>query len=268
MFLNLGKKKKSKAEDFAQALELKGKVWNSCIDTDKDLLVVETRDADILECRFYVIDLKKKKIITDYQYNDEKWWIGLKYAFGGYFVLYTYEDEQNPISRGVIVIDGVRGVIRWRNETYCFLDAQGGQIMVTDSETKANMNINIDGGKVCSFTECSPTQNLKEPTRYLEQTEYFEQTASLIDMVKKEKAVESIEYLECDDLILVSYYTYKQQQQENKLLILNKEGVLRQEFQLSMGSKGISFGDFVVYKDLLMFSYEGNKYQLVDLGEL
>jgi len=268
VFLNLGKKKKSKVPELIKTLDLKGTIWNSCIDSAKDLLVVETRDSELLECRFYVIDLKKKEIITDYQYNDEKWWIGLKYAFDGYFVLYTYEDEQNPISKGIIVVDGVRGVIRWRNENYSFLDAQGPQIMVTDTETKSNMNINIDGGRVCCYKECPPCQNLKEPVRYLEDSEYFEQTASLIEMVKSEKPSEFIEYLEWEEKIILSYCTYIDQKQVNNLVVLDTEGKLLQEFNLSTGFKGISFGDYVVYKELLLFAIEGDKYQIVDLSQL
>ena len=59
MFLNLGKKSKSSPSPKEKTISLEGKVWNSCIDSSKDILVIETRDEDQLKVSFHTIDIKK-----------------------------------------------------------------------------------------------------------------------------------------------------------------------------------------------------------------
>lgn len=198
MFLNLGKKKTVKSAGLEKSYCFKGQIWNSSLDTEKDLLIVETRDADAFQCWFYTIDLKKNELLSEFQLQDECWWVGLKYANNGSYVLYTYEDEQQPISKGVIVVDALRGLIRWRKEEYCFLDGQGDQMTVSNAETGDNLTVSIESGRIVCYQEFPENRDVQIPTRYLQDGEYFNETAELIKMVTDEVATESIEYLECN----------------------------------------------------------------------
>ncbi len=268
MFLKLGKKNKSKSTGGEKSFCFKGQIWNSCLDTEKDLLIVETRDSDAFQCWFYTIDLKKNELISEFQLQEECWWVGLKYAHNGNYVLYTYEDEQKPISKGVIVVDAKRAIVRWKKENYCFLDGQADQMCVRDDETNNNLTIDIESGRVVAFQE-EKTKNLVQvPTRYLQDSEYFDQTAQLVKLVTNEAPTECIEYLEHNNHLFISYYIYKEQKQENHLLILTSEGALKKQYCLSDSSKGIGFGDFVVYKNLVLFAVNNQNYTVLPIESL
>lgn len=268
MFLNLGKKKKSKSAGLEKSYCFKGQIWNSCLDTEKDLLIVETRDADAFQCWFYTIDLKKNELLSEFQLQDECWWVGLKYAFDGNFVLYTYEDEQKPISKGVIVVDAIRGIVRWRKDTYCFLDGQGDQMCVSDSETKDNLTISIESGRISNYQEIPQNKSVQVPLRYLQGSDYFNETAELVKLVTNEVATESIEYLEYNNHLFISFYIYKEQKQENHLLILTEDGAFVKKYCLSNHTKGIGFGDFVVYKNIVLFAVNNQNYTVLPIESL
>ncbi len=265
MFLNLGKKNKSKAKGQEKSYCFKGQIWNSCLDTEKDLLIVETRDADAFQCWFYTIDLKKNKLLCEFQLEEECWWVGLKYAFDGNFVLYTYEDEKSPISKGVIIVDATRGIVRWKNEDYSFLDGQGNQICVRDTKEENNLTVSMESGRLVTFQELPDNKMVQTPMRYLPETDYFNETAELIKLVTDNVATESIEYLEHNNYLFISYYIYNELKQENHLLILTSKGLFVKEYCLSNHTKGIGFGDFVVYKNLLLFAVDNQNYTVLPI---
>lgn len=263
MFLKLGKKNKSKSIEQEKSYSFKGQIWNSCLDTEKDLLIVETRDSEVFQCWFYAIDLKKNKLLSEFQLPEENWWVGLKYSNDGNYVLYTYEDEQSPVSKGVVVVDAYRGIVLWKKESYCFLDAQGDQMCVTDEENNVNLTVSIESGRVVKYQEQPANKQIQLPARYLQETEFFDQTASLVKLVKNHECVDSIEYLEAGNFLFVSYYVVKDLKQENNLLILTLEGDLIKEFCLSSQSKGIGFGDFVVYKSQVLFAVDNQEFTIL-----
>jgi len=268
VFLKLGKKNKPKSTGIEKSFSFKGQIWNSCLDIEKDYLVVETRDSDAFQCWFNTIDLKKNELVSEFTLQEECWWVGLKYAYNGSYVLYTYEDEEKPISKGVIVVDAKRAVVRWKNDSYCFLDGQGPQMCVRDEETDKNMTIDIESARIVSYQESSDNKLVRTPVRYLEKTDYFDQTAKLVTLVTNEFPSECIEYLEHKGYLFISYYIYKDQKQENHLLILTSDGVLVKEYCLSNSSKGIGFGDFVIYKNLVLFAVNNQNYTVLPIESL
>ena len=98
--------------------------------------------------------------------------------------------------------------------------------------------------------------------------EYFNQTAQLIKLVTNNAPTECIEYLEVNNHLFISYYIYKEQKQENYLLILTSEGAFVNEYCLSNSSKGIGFGDFVIYKNLALFAINNQNYVVLPIESL
>ncbi len=266
MFLNLGKKSKSSPSPKEKTISLEGKVWNSCIDSSKDILVIETRDEDQLKVSFHTIDIKKGKKLSTYEHPDHNWWIGLKYAYKGFFVLSKFQ-EDSPLSQGIIIVDATRGVIRWMNDEFSFLDGQKDQIMVSDKEKNVNLVLDIESGKSVSFEEYEDLE-IKLPQRYLQDTEYFKHTAEFIQLSTNDTPFECIEHLETEDLIISSYYCLNETAQENHLLISDLEGNLLRKFSLQDNQKGIGYGDFVVFKNNLIFVTNNRNVEILPLATL
>ena len=182
--------------------------------------------------------------------------------------MYTYEDEQKPISKGVIVVDAKRAIVRWKKDSYCFLDGQGGQISVHDDETENNLTVDIESGRLVTFQEVRDNKLVQIPTRYLQESEYFNQTAQLVKLVTNDAPTECIEYLEHNNHLFISYYIYKEQKQQNHFLVLTAQGSLVKQYCLSDSSKGIGFGDFVIYKNLVLFAVNNQNYTVLPTESL
>lgn len=266
MFLKLGKKSISSSSAQEKTISFEGKVWNSCIDSSKDIIVIETRDEDQLTVKFHCIDIKKGKELFCYQHPEHNWWIGLKYAHKGFFVLSQFQ-EDSPLSKGIFVIDSSRGVIRWKNNDYSFLDGQKDQIMVADKEKNINLALDIESGSPVQFEEFEDPE-IKLPQRYLQDTEYFKHTAEYIKITTNDTPFECIEHLETENLIISSYYSLNDTTQENHLIIADLEGKMLKKFQLQENQKGIGYGDFIVFKNTLIFITNNKNIKLLPLSSL
>ena len=266
MFFNLGKKSNSSPSTIEKSVLLQGKVWNSFIDSSNELLIVETRNEESLKVIFYTIDLNSTKIISSYEHHENGWWLSLKYAFDGFFVL-ALLNEDSPLSKGVIIIDSKRSTINWKNEDLSFLDGQRNQLMVKDATDECNRNLDIKNGQQIPFKEYDDKE-ITHPQRYIENTTYFEQTAVYIEQLTKDNARECIEYLETDRLIICSYYKYEETNQSNHLIISDIDGNLLKSFNIQGKKKGIAYDNFTLYKDTLIFAINNEAINLLNLSLL
>lgn len=95
-----------------------GQIWKLQIDSVKQLLFVETRDAEKREVSFSGFDLKTGRTNFLNLSGDEKWLTGIEGCFDGVLFLHGYQSAQSPVHKGIRALNGLTGDELWSNYTY------------------------------------------------------------------------------------------------------------------------------------------------------
>lgn len=97
------------------------------------------------------------------------------------------------------------------------------------------------------------------PTIYREETneEYFKEVASFVQESIKSTPLFAVEYLEYNDLIVISYYIHGAKKLENRIVIFDADsGDLIYQECLGANLSGIAFDTFIVVEGQLIFVKE------------
>ncbi len=250
-----------------------GTIWKILPDEARQLLLIETRNADLRQAEVYSLDLNKEELVLLQPLpNNEGWWIGLEDVYNGKAVLHTYADEQDPGHTGVYVYDMCSGSPLWQNTTVHYLGIQPGSMLVQDLKEKKLTILDSESGAVLE-TSLPETQTIaafeayrekrfkipRFPLHYPAKHAYFEPVSKFIQLKTGHIAIEGTDYLEVNDYIIISYYTLEGTTLCNRLLLCDTTGAILMQDILALNLIGLGSDTFFVLDQLLLFIKNKNE---------
>jgi hypothetical protein len=88
-------------------------VWRFEIDSLKDVMVAEIRDASDKKVYFASIDLENGDTYFDNLQTEERWLAGIEAAYDSVLLLHNYQSEASPVHKGLIALDEKTSETLW-----------------------------------------------------------------------------------------------------------------------------------------------------------
>jgi len=189
----------------------------------------------------------------------------VKAFVGNILVLQEYDKDNFPAVKQLYTFDIVNQEVLNVYKNASFLALEGSKMLVLNnineqiSEQCFDIDVNIDELNNDTFKT-----NIFFPQNYRNDNLYYPEIVSFLSQYEAATIFDTVEYLEWNDLILISYYICNEEQLfNNYLLVINSQGELVLSETLSENSKGtaeISF--FIAHKHLV---YLGNHQEITTM---
>lgn len=205
-------------------------IWKILEASNEAALGIELRSEDDLQVQCRVLDLSSfDQVIYENEVLD--WWTGLDGVDQNKVWIKKFEEENDPSAH-----------VWWA------IDRENGEIF---EETEPE------------HLSTSPTTSIF-PVVYHQGTEAFNKVSKFL-MTRGIEAAESLEYLETEDHILVTYYLRENKKLSRHVYVMNREGKLLLNRQLDENMEGVVFQSFFTYKNLLIFVENRNELHVYQL---
>lgn len=246
-----------------------GVIWKIHIDTATDGLALEIRNEAQWNTTFAWISLPKAEMYWSDLSLEENWWIGLISAYQDILLFHKFPQAERPEPKGIIALDCKRQEIIWQLSDYQLHNQYKDQILAQcrEDENFGYHQIDLFTGKINPEPSQDFLQNLHQntqqdfiyPQHYKEGTAYFDTVASFLQTVIQVQALQSIDYMEVNDYIIINYFCQKDSKIQNNILILDGKVRILLHQELMNHNKGIGLDTFFVYKNYLFFIIEKNQ---------
>jgi len=241
------------------SLDFEGVIWKIRFDAQSDLLALEIRQANQYRTSFTVFNLYTNQIVCKDVFLEESWWLGLLEIHAGVLLVHQYADIQQPSPIGIVAIDSQTGELLWQLPEYEFVDIQNKKVIALFRENSAPKYAQFDlqtGLWEENLSTVDSTHSndifppsLVYPKRYVEPEKNFNLVKEFMKKRFKVDIFGAVDYLEYDNLLIISYFFGKNSQLNNKLLTLDlKENVLIDEL-LDINLKGVALDTFLIYNN-------------------
>jgi outer membrane protein assembly factor BamB len=243
-----------------------GAIWATLAVPERHLLIIEERDQTNFQVKFSALDFQTDTFLWRGLTLKESWWIGLTAANNNTVLLHSYTNKGNPDHKNLIALDILTGKIRWEVEEFSFFDWDGSEIVghLTKNEL-VQASINIQSGLVTERAwDEKPADNRTtplQPVRYLEGTPYFETVKEFMEKGTTYHPIKGVEYLEWNDLIMISLYEEENGNLANYLIVFDKNGEVLLEVKLGGKLSGLGTDTFFILSGCLFLIK--NKTELV-----
>lgn len=247
------------SHDFTIPVE--GTIWRVLpIDGVQNEIILEIRDATERSTSFAHIDTNNGDVIQLLS-PQNSWWSGFEFANKDYFITHGYDDEQNPIKKGIEVIDIKFNECILLENDYEFKCIVDNKIIVEKEGTFFRFE-NQTLTETASLEPDRLNTYLQAPAFYEEGSSYFETVAALLQQFLGVKPSHAIEYVELNGLIIISYYLFDQDL-TNYICIINEDGTVLVNDLLISNVKGVGLMTFFIIQQQIGFIK--NKKELVVL---
>ncbi len=253
------------SETLASSLELNFSfsfpctIWKMVALPDEKILLLEIRDEASRQVSFSALHYSLKTFLwKDFQL-DESWWSGLLAAYKSVFLLQNYTNQDNPDATKLLALDVHSCKILWEQETFSFSNFSNENVLGTSGrEDPKPVLLDLFTGKVIdeNVKLDYTTDKISEPLRpfqYQEGTGYNDTVSTFLSSRFSIKPEGTVEYLEHDGLIVISYYLREQSGLVNFLLVLNNEGKILLREKIDEQLKGLGVDTFFILSGCLFF---------------
>lgn len=248
--------------------KFEGAVWNMLADPMARCLFLEIRNEDKHQVSFAAVDLESDRLIWKDITFEEPWWVGATATDGRTLVLHIYQDSQNPQYKSYFAVDVASQREIWQSGTFQVLGMEGESILGYEKQkdfleyklisAKDKTEKSLSKEEVESLLS-RENKNLHYPFHYTETQPYFETIKQFVIQYTNTKPVRGCEYLEHQNLILISYYIHERSALANYLLVVDTEGQLYLQEVLDKNLSHIGLGTFFIANDKLVLVKEKNQ---------
>jgi hypothetical protein len=195
---------------------------------------------------YFTIDLTSLEGKSIHPPKALDWWSKLVHLYGSRLFIMQYEDQNNPGPGTFLVYDYRLDQIEFSREKVLIDEIFGGTIrgVVMEEEEQKPLELN--------FGATDNAGSAEFPVLYTEGEEDFATVAEFILTQKDEKISLAVEYLEKDDLIVLSYYLRTAKEYDRYLMVLQNEEVVLDR-KIDRGMKGLSTESFFLFGNQLIF---------------
>jgi hypothetical protein len=232
-----------------------GLIWNLL--ATEEILLIEVRHADSKVVSFSALDTNSNRFLWEDKVLEEKWWVNASAIVGGTIIFTIYMDTNNPDKKGIVAYSLHDLQLKWWNNDFSL--SETGEKHVKGFSSRLGLKEVVldafsgkeEGGDF--FIKASPPSFIKRPVQYVEGHPYFETVKSFLADRLNFPAVSALEYLECDNRIIISGYAAEENGLANYLFVLSAEGNVLLKEKLEETGKGIGLDTFFTRKGCVIF---------------
>lgn len=241
-----------------------GIVWNTLVVPQTHLLWVEVRNHERKEVSFSVLNYHTAEFCWKDIALEERWWITLSSATKDIALFTIYLETDNPDRKGVLAYDTHTMKLLWWNNDFSITSTANDHVAGFSSRQRGKtFRLEITTGVEIDAIESrslSASSAILKPTQYTDGMDYFETVKQYLHTVLNLTPVVSLEYLEVERRIIISYYE-QENDLANYLLIISDQGELLLKEKIDEQLKGIGLDTFFVLAGSVFFVK--NKVELV-----
>jgi hypothetical protein len=252
--------------DFNFLHRFDGIVWATIASPEHDVILIETRNVENKLAAFSALNFKTNTYLWQNKTLEEKWWINLTMVAGNVILFTIYLDTNNPDKKGILAYDLQTLRLLWWNNDFSVIEVNNNKVKgfvwkLSHKEVILDLSTGKEIGTELAETlsETKAYRTLK-PVQYLEGTEYFNTVKNFLQQRLNLLPVISLEYLEYESLIFISYYQ-GEIDLANYLLVLSGEGDVLLKEKIDEQRKGIGLDTFFILAGCVFFVK--NKVELV-----
>lgn len=234
-----------------------GQIFKIHQDNQFNLWILEIRDGDNYHTTFAALDLNKGQLLWQDVQLDEPWWIGISAVNQALIYFHFFPEPQKPWPRGIVVYAVFEQKILWQNTDYQLVDLTQDGIIALDRQAKESESFcllaTLTGELLARKSEKPASQNLLKkttetiaPSTYLANSTHFETVKKYLKKILDIEISQTLDYLEHNNLIIISYFIKKNEVFQNNLLILNTNAQILLQDVINELSEGISNDTFWV----------------------
>ena len=235
-------------------LVVEGIIWKIYHDPCTNHFLIENRSEAPRTSLFHLIT-HEGELVSTWEPEEENWWFNT-IIFNNLSVFLTvYENEDLPETSQLHQYNAKNGelITQIKNCTVSHLDEHA--IHYFQQEKKHSIQLQ----------NCLQ-HSINRPFNYVKESDYFETVRNFIEIQQKVSPIESIEYLEHKNCIIISYYLSNQEQNMvNYLLILDLEGTILYQDIIAKDKKGIGSDSFFIQNNQLFFTKHKTSFVCLNL---
>ncbi len=232
-------------------------IWRLVPDYFSPRVIVESRDDDLQEVVFDIVDLTSKKIILKGLTFENGWWMQA-YALVDNIILFQYfNDENDPSNYSLFGYSINDNEIVWEKENLMIgsFDDQAFFGQKSD-DTRAKAFFSFDTGEAIDSKVSLniPSQKFFYPTSFDQESTKFQVLKSFILSKASETPVIQIEYFENDHHFVLGWYNLEAKGKLSLHIGLFKiDGSTEFIKKLSEGMSGIGDHTFSIWENIMIF---------------
>ncbi len=240
-----------------------GIVWNSVVSEDGSVLVFEIRHGENKQVSFAALNVKDGNWLWQDKLSEEPWWVNLNSVSSNRIILTIYTETNNPDKKGILVYSLLDFTLDWWNNDFSLISVSNGFVFgMSSTYGSREVTLELQSGKELKSIETIENDRITahRPQHYHEGSEYFKTVKIFLEKKLNLQPVSSLEYLEHDGLIFISFYT-QEEGLANHLIVLSAMGNIVLHEKMSDRLTGIGWDTFFVLLGVVFFVR--NKVELV-----
>jgi hypothetical protein len=252
------------------SLNFEGKIWKLRYDSARTLIALETRQTEQLQASFQVINAVSGQVLLRNFKTEERWWIGLEELCNDILLLHGYGKEQeNGEHLGLQAVEVTTGITLWQNPQLTFIGLLSETGFLAFNASGSVQKVNITSGKSEPYSGNLPeaqqvikafaeqrSKAVQLPVPYLPSDAHYKLLQEFIFQKTGKEAVKTIEYMETEKAIVLSFYAEKDSVLANFLVVCSAAGKVKREVCLQENSAGIGMDTFFIFAGKLFFIRE------------
>lgn len=261
------------------SLNFDGMIWKVRCDATRSLIALETRQKEQLQTSFQVINASSGEVLLRNFKTEECWWVGMEEFCNGILLLHGYgKKQENGEHLGLQAIEAGTGKTLWQNPELTYLGLLSETELLALNATGTVQKVAFTTGQSQAFSGSFPeaqkatqefaTQRssaIQLPIPYLPTDPHYKLLQDFIFQKTDKAAEKTIEYLETEKAIVLSFYSGQDSVLANFLVVCSEAGEVQAEICLQEKSAGIGMDTFFIFADKLFFIQEKSALGAVSL---
>lgn len=240
-----------------------GVIWNTLVDQDSQRLFFEIREPLKKTVSFAALNLLNNQWLWKDFALEEPWWVNLRAVSANILLFTVYTDSSNPDKKSVVAHDVDKNSMAWWRNGFSVTTVNRLFVRGIDSRFPEKETIlDLFTGEPVQHAEfdLADSQNFPviRPFQYEEGTTHFNTVKDFFSSRLGFLAVVAVEYLEYEDLIIVSVFV-NESGLANYLYVLNASGECLIKEKLGENLKGVALDSFFIFSGHLIFVKNKNE---------
>lgn len=259
----------AKRLDLQFSHRFKGTIWNTIADGNNARLFLEVRDPERKTVSFSALNLRNKQWLWKDVVFEEPWWVSMLTVESDVLLLTLYTDSNNPDRKSLIAWDVMSQRLIWWKNGFSVTRVGGGAVAGVDAqfpekESVLDLFTGQPAVQVDFHLEDSQNFPVIRPFQYREGAAHFETVRNFLNSRCGILPVATIEYLEFEELIVISAFQKENEDLANYLYVFDTNGDLLASEKLGEDLKGVGLDTFYIFLRHLIFVK--NKNELIILN--
>ena len=261
------------------SLKFEGMIWKIRCDASRSLIALENRQKEQLQASFQVINAISGDVLLRNFKPEERWWVGLEECCNGILLLHGYGKKQESGEHlGLQAIEASTGKTLWQDPELTFIGLFSETELLALNATGSVQIVALATGKSHAFSGSFPeaqkdiqnfinqrSRAVQLPVPYLPTDAHYKLLQDFIFQKTGKAAERTIEYLETEKAIVLSFYSAMDSVLANFLVVCSAAGEVQAEVCLQEKSAGIGMDTFFIFADKLFFIQEKSALAAISL---